>query len=172
MAALDDVNEVAQAFLDASIAALEVTDAGPPGRAFVSPGRPALDCCGQLTVWVSAITEAATVSPPGGFGDSRRQKIGSIPTLTVHIQATRCGPTLNQRGDPPPPADLDASAKQVQQDVWALWIGLADSLRDGDLSRVCAGAWRDGATAIEPQGGCVGWELVYRYPIQAGRFGT
>lgn len=45
MATVDDLHTVALAFLDAATTALDLTPAGAPGRRYVSPGEPALDCC-------------------------------------------------------------------------------------------------------------------------------
>ena len=174
-----DINalyEIAQAFLDAATDALAFTDAGPPGRRFVSAGQPALDCCGQLTVWTQFLTEADTFSGAGALAGSHKPKIGAAPILTVNIQATRCATgKLDEEGGRitlPTPAELDADAKAISQDGWALWNHLNWALKHGDLAQVCSGAWRDQAQELTPQGGCIGWQFTFRYPIEGGTFGT
>jgi hypothetical protein len=172
VASLDDINDVVAAFLVAANDALALTDAGPPARIYTSASRPALDCCGQLTAWAQALGNAESLSNVGGLGGSTRpQKGGAQPVLTVFIQATRCAPTPKESGGRvtlPSPEALAAVSRATNQDLWALWNHLTYELRKGTLAKVCSGAWRDGATAIDNQGGCVGWELVYRYPIDGG----
>ena len=176
MATIDDVNDVVAAFLVAATDALELTDAGPPGRIYTSPSRPALDCCGQLTCWASLLAEAPTASGAGGLADLKRARIGAVPEITIIIQATRCAPTQENDGGRiklPAAADLAAASRMTGQDVWAIYTHLKQQLRpDGTLSQVCKGAAFDGAVAIAEQGGCVGWEFTYRYPTDAGVIGT
>ena len=176
MATLDDVNDIIAAFLVAATDALALTDAGPPGRIYTSAGRPALDCCGQLTAWAQTLADAPSASDPGGLASSMRpRKLGAVPVLGIYIQATRCAPTPRNTGGQialSDPADLAATSRMTSQDIWALWNHLNSELKDGTLAEICKGAWRDGATAIEGQGGCVGWEIVYRYPLEGGLLAT
>lgn len=172
MASLNDINDVTAAFLVAAHDALELTDAGAPGRAYTNSSRPAMDCCGQVVCWASFLGDAESLTNIGGLaGSTRTKKLGAVPVVTVFIQATRCAPTVtNEGGKPkfPTPEELAACSRQTNQDLWALWNHINYELKHGMLAKVCAGAWRDGATAVDGQGGCVGWELVYRYPIEGG----
>lgn len=172
MATLDDINDVVAAFLVAAVEALELTDVGAPSRLYTNSGRPAMDCCGQCVVWSQFLGDADTLNPPGGLGPSVRQKkVGAVPVLTVFVQATRCAPVPKTEGSKitlPSPAALAETSRMTNQDIWALWNHINEELRVGALSKICKGAWRDGATSVEGQGGCVGWELVYRYPIEGG----
>jgi hypothetical protein len=172
---VDDVSGVVAAFLQAAQQALALTAAGTPGRVYASAGRPAFDCCGQLTAWASFLAEGDTQSGAGGLAGSKKARIGKYPVITVTIQATRCAALPTGRPPdqaPPTPAALQAVAAQTNEDVWALYLYIAQDLRDGDLHEACGGSWFDGATPINEQGGCVGWELVYRYPIPGGIIST
>jgi hypothetical protein len=155
------------AFLVAATEALTLTDAGPPSRIYTSAGRPALDCCGQLTCWATNLGNADSIQDIGGLASPKRQQSRAQPVLTVVIQATRCAPTVEERKLPSPQA-LSEVSRTTGQDLWALWNHLNAQLRNGALATICKGAWRDGAVAVDAQGGCVGWEVTYRIPIDGG----
>lgn len=175
MATLADVFLIDEAFLAAAVDALLLTAAGVPERAYVSPGEPALDCCPQLTVWSQTISEVGLDAGPGALARPKAINRGDRIVITENIQITRCAPRPKQRGgevSPPSAADLQACAQTVDEDGWALWLGISEALRYGDLANLCSGAERLGAQKLLPQGGCVGWTFTYRYPIEGGRLGT
>lgn len=172
MATVDDLNVVADAFLAASIDALDLTPAGAPARAFVSPGEPALDCCGQLTVWVQQVGDADLLSGNGALSRAKAINRGTQPQVTLFIQATRCADLRAEAGGLPSVENLAAAAAVINRDVWALRLHLLSELRTGELAQVCSGAEFLGANAIVPQGGCVGWTLSFRYPVEGGLLGT
>jgi hypothetical protein len=167
VAALDDVNDLLAAFLVAAADALTLTDEGPPARIYMSSGRPALDCCGQLTCWATNLGNADSIQDIGGMASPKRQQSRAQPVLTVVIQATRCTVTTKD-GRAPSPEALAGVSRMTNQDLWALWNHLNRELRDGTLAKICKGVWRDGAVAVDAQGGCVGWEITYRVPIDGG----
>jgi hypothetical protein len=173
VATLDDLNDVAQAFLDAATDALDLTAAGAPGRRYISPGEPALDCCGQLTVWIQTLTDADLAAGSGALSRQKAVNRGTQPEILLNIQATRC---IDLTPDPatelPYPERLEDAALAMNQDGWALRCHLMDSLRHGALAQVCSGAEFLGANALIPQGGCVGWTFTFRYPIDGGIIGT
>lgn len=170
MAGINDLNDVTAAFLTVALEALALTDAGPPGRSYVAPGEPALDCCGQLTVWLSDLTEIAQISATGALGPSKAVTRGSLPSLGIFVQATRCQIGLDKlrEGALPRAVDLQATAHMVDQDGWALRLHFADSIRNGLLARQCSGVALLGGQKLIPQGGCVGWTFQFRYPIEGG----
>ena len=172
MATVDDINDVVAAFLVAAADALAFTEGGTPPRVFTSASRPALDCCNQLTCWASFFGDADTLSPTGGLGGAdRARKVGAKPVLTVIVQVTRCAPVpKNEAGKIvlPSPEALAAVSRLTNQDAWVLWNHMNYELREGTLAKVCSGAWRDGIAAVDNQGGCVGWEITFRYPIPGG----
>lgn len=175
MAALDDLYDIAVAFLAASVAALDKTDEGSPDRAFVSHGQPALDCCPQLTVHTQVLGEVALNGGVGALGPAKRINRGGLAQVTLAIQITRCvpEPTVSaSKITPPTPALQQAAAKVIDEDGWALWLGLNDALKHGDLHEICGGAIRLGGEKMIPQGGCGGWIFGYQYPIEGGLLGT
>ncbi len=171
MATLNDLNDVSAAFLTVALEALAKTNAGAPGRAYVNAGEPAMDCCGQCVIWIQDLTEAAAVGAQGALGPSKAVLRGSLPQITVFVQATRCQIGLDKlrENELPKPGDLQATATMVDQDGWALRLTFADSIRNGLLSRVCSGVEMLGGTKLTPQGGCVGWTFSFRYPIEGGK---
>lgn len=172
VAAADDLFVVEEAFLAASIAALDPTDAGAPDRAFVAPGDPALDCCDQLTVHTQSLTELGMNAGAGANARARGLQRGDKNEALLLIEITRCVPVPTESGGKivlPSPAAQQAAAKTISEDGWALWLGLSASLRDGPLSNICSGAVRLGALKLPPQGGCGGWIFTYQYPLGGGR---
>lgn len=174
MAEINDVNTITAAFLAAAIRALDLTDEGPPGRVYVSPGEPALDCCGQLTVWTQSITEIGFAAGEGALANANRLKRGGMPQLLIYVQATRCQIGLNRLSESelPDPADLQATAMIVDQDGWALRCHMAWELRHGELAEICRGVEMLGGQKLTPEGGCVGWTFQFQYPLEAGVLAT
>lgn len=175
MATVSDVFDIAKAFLDASIEALEQTDSGPPDRAFVAPGDPALDCCDQLVTWTQAINEVPLTGGTGAMGPARRIARGNAIVVTIAVQITRCIAVSKEVGGkivPPDALEQQASAQTIDEDGWALWLGLTYALKHGSLANICSGAERLGGQKLMPQGGCGGWLFTYRYPIEGGILGT
>lgn len=170
MATINDIFDVEQAFLAAAVAALELTDAGAPPRQIISPGQPALDCCGQVAVWAQTLGETDFQHGQGALAAASRIRSGGLPQLLISIQATRChlGLKAIEKGDLPSPADITATARIVDQDGWALRNHIAWELRHGALADLCNGVEMLGGEKMIPQGGCVGWGFAYRYPIEGG----
>ncbi len=67
---------------------------------------------------------------------------------------------------------MEAASAQQDADGWVLWNELGRSIRKGELAESCKGAYRDQATKLTPQGGCIGWQLTFRMPVEGGPFGT
>ncbi len=175
MATVSDVFDIAEAFLAASVDALNLTAAGAPDRAFVAPGDPVLDCCDQLTVHTQAIGDIGLFAGNGALAPADRIQRGGAVFVTLVIQITRCVAVSTESGGkltPLSPAAQQASAEIIDEDGWALWLGLSDALKHGDLHEICSGAERLGGVKLQPQGGCGGWVFTYRYPIEGGILGT
>jgi hypothetical protein len=172
-----DVYDISVAFLAAALEGLAFAEAGPPDRAFVSYGEPALDCCGQLTVYTQSIQEVdlRTRTQFGALGAAKQINRGGAITVTQIVQITRCVTEPKQVGGRlmyPPPAVQQAEAQMIDEDGWCTWLGISDSLKHGALHNLCSGAERLGGQKMQPQGGCAGWILTYRYPIEGGILGT
>ncbi len=174
MASVSDVFDIAAAFLDAAVTALEQTAAGPPDRQFVAPGEPALDCCGQLAVWTQSISEVPLSAPGGALARAKQINRGNALTVNLAVQVTRCiavSRVVGGKPIPPSPAQQQADAQTIDEDGWALWLGMAYALKHGSLHEICSGAERVGAQKMTPQGECAGWIFGFRYPIEGGVLG-
>ena len=157
-----DLFTAAQELLDAATLVLDdIPDADPsllgaPERAFVAHGAPVLDCCDQLSVWVPQINSAPLA--PGGLG-AGRQIAARINHVFLTVTISRCYPVPDDRGEPPPVADIVAASQQLDADAWALWNGLPCLWTSGDLFTVCDEVFWDSLRPIGPQGGCAGWDM-------------
>jgi hypothetical protein len=177
VATVDDVYNIAAAFLAASIEALNKTPMGAPERAFVSPGEPAMDCCdpGQLSVYTQTLAEANLAGGSGALSAASKINRGGLARAVLSIMIIRCVPSPTTKSNTityPPPAALSAAAKVIDEDGWALWLGINYALKHGTLHKLCSGAERLGGTKLAQQGGCGGWVFTYRYPIAGGILGT
>ncbi len=173
MVNVDDVFVIAEGFLAAALEGLAFTTEGPPDRAFVSYAEPSLDCCDQLTVYTQSITEVdlRTRTQFGALGAAKQINRGGAITVTLIVQITRCVTPPKQVGGKityPPPSVQQAEAQIIDEDGWATWLGITNSLKHGDLHGLCSGAVRLGAVKMQPSGGCAGWIMTYRYPIEGG----
>jgi hypothetical protein len=172
MATANDLHEVAEAFLDAAIDALDTSPPGAPTRAFISTDEPALDCCETLAVFTRTLAMATAKTRNSELEKAQAIRRGGQPELTLYVQISRCVPTFRLSGGrllPPTPAALTASAQLLNQDGWKLWLGLTQALKHGALAQLCSGAERLEANQVKPQGGCAGWLFSYRYPIEGGK---
>lgn len=123
-----------------------------PGRAFVSPGPPAFDCCPQLSVHASLLRRDRT-NPGGGMCVSTFQVV-----LTADV--IWCVPVGNGQ-KPPGPVELERAASIVARGGWLAYnaaLGWAGTVLDGSV---------DPALPIAPQGGCAGWRLVAMVGLEA-----
>lgn len=170
-----DLHDFAVDLLDAAEEALDtipnldsdLTDlSGAPERAFVSPGRPALEDCEQLTVHADTIQPADT--PPGGLEAGKRFVTGQINLVTFVITIARC--VIDTRGtntalltEPYPAADLQATARQTNADAWALWNHLFNMAAASEPPfSLCKGVFFDAMRALPEEGGRAGWTLILR----------
>jgi hypothetical protein len=162
----EDLFALAQEFLDACIEALDTIPTfapglgGAPERSFVSPGLPAFDCCDQLTVHVSGVTDGP--NSPANFS-GRSASSMKVNTVGLVATATRCLPS---EGEPPSAVDLSASAEQVDADGWALWNHIYNLIRADQLFTLCGEVFWDGLRSINPQGGCGGFTLNLRVELE------
>jgi hypothetical protein len=170
MGTMADLNTLAHDFLEAMEDALETvplfdpTLLGPPPRSYVSPGLPVWDCPEQLTVYVTPVVDLDTA--PGGLGALKRVRVAHVTTVQIIGTITRCVPTgaENQLGNyvMPTEASLEAAAKQINHDGWALWNHVWSLVHAGQLLTLCQGAIFEGMSAVIPSGGSAGWEIRIR----------
>ena len=170
-----DLFPVAQSVLSASvdaIASVQIADPtllGVPARSYVSPGVPAFDDCEQLTVHVNAILES---SGPRAVPLGRTAMTGRLNLVQFIIHITRCLP-MGEAGEPPSATDLQAVARQIDADGWALWNHIYNLVRSKQLFAFCKEVFFDGERAIIPEGGYGGWRFELRAQIDGyGEGGT
>ncbi len=161
----EDLQALCQEFLDACEEALNTIPlfapglGGAPERSYISPGQSADDCCPQLTVWAQQVGESP--NSPGSFR-GKSAVDGQINVVTLIARIVRC---VETKGDPPPMADLEASAEQINADGWALWNHLYGMVRADLLFSMCGEVFWDGMRSITPSGGCGGWVLALRVEL-------
>lgn len=148
-----DAHDLAVDVLAASVEALdsipvfEPAFVGAPARTFVSPGKPAYDCCddGQLTVHIQPVLEGPT------------EKDSWINWVVLNITSLRCIQTDPQG---PVPSEAQAVAAQINRDGWAIWNHLHNLQAAGDLFDKCCGVRWGQLTSVPAQGTCGGWTLA------------
>lgn len=159
MAGPTDVQDIAVGLLAACVASLD--EAAPattaPARRFINPGVPVDDCCEQLVVYASPVTERATKIPAG-----QRHRLAWINLVTFSVLIGRCIPGAETKGSKivlPDPAELTAASAIVNADGWALWNGLHNRAADGEIFSICDDIVFGPLQARTPSGGCAGWLL-------------
>jgi hypothetical protein len=163
---VDSLNDLCVQMLAAIEAALATTDAGVPGRQFVSAGTPAFDCCPFFCVHSLTLGLADTqpLFPP--LEPAQRAHRASVNLAALHAYVIRCVPVSNDAGVPPAAADLTASGKAINQDGWAVWNHLKQAVRDKTLfPGTKTDVFFDGAVALDPAGGCGGWLFTVRVEL-------
>lgn len=126
-------------------------------RVFVAPGVPTDDdcCAGQLAVYVVNLFPSRTFP----VQDILPENCGAPYTVvTFGVRVTRCIPT-GTRDEPPSPAVLQASAAQVYEDAYAIWVGARCCLADWAIASSPLDGVLSTQNFFEPMGGCVGSEL-------------
>lgn len=158
---LDALGNTAQALLDASIAALNLTDAKAPTIAHLAPSLPALDRqCDQLIVYYAGIGEEGTqpLGPPPVTG--KRAVRGRVNLPTLQVLAVRCIATAKQSKSGswtfPTDEQQTADALKTMQDAWALWVNLAQQIRDDAWRSRCGDTHFAGVVPFAAQGGLAG----------------
>lgn len=155
-----DLHALAEEYLAAVVEALDLipdyepTLDGAPERSFVAPGSPAFDCCPQLTVHVSPLSEGSMAAPSPKASDFRINRVSLVAT------AIRCLPLADTNGNPPSAAEQHAAAEQINADKWAMWNHVWNLIRAGTLFERCNDVIWNGLSPITPQGGCGGSTLT------------
>jgi hypothetical protein len=158
--------EWAEELLDVASAALLTTEGGAIPRAFVAAGLPALDCCPQLTVHVAGHGLLPTTSP-GSLGAGHHRTTGYVRYVRFIITVVRCAPVPTGKAKAPTPAAQAAIAAIVSQDAPAIISAVIQADAAGLLfDGTCREFYFDGATSLDPAGGCVGWTIGFRASIE------
>jgi hypothetical protein len=161
---VETLSDYADQVLTVAFNSLNTTTAGAPDRVYVAPAPPAFDCCPMLSVVVASLQEDNTSPVVPSPVVARRTHFGNIIIVDYQIWAIRCAPVMD--GDNlPTPAQIAASALEVQEDGWALWNGFRHAILNEEIFEHCLGAYFDGGLPIAEQGGCVGWLFSIRASI-------
>lgn len=140
--------------------AVDDTVAQHPGgeidRAYVWFGQAPVDC-EQVTVSWSGFGEA----PSAGLPTLLKHVYGRVNLVTFTIRVVRdCVPTLKGKA-PPSVESSEASARELVRDAWALWSGIYQTMKAGDLfGGRCSGLQMVNASPLEPMGNLAGFDLV------------
>lgn len=138
---------------------------GAPGRSFVSPALPAIECCpgGQLTVHIASVSDAPIASglTMGRLWPGKRTHVLYVITIARCVLDQRQG-MLAGLDDPLSAADQQATADQTNTDIWALWNHLYNLWRSDLLFTLCSEVFFEGAFPLPESGGCAGWTLAVR----------
>lgn len=151
--------------------------AGCPCRKMVIAGQAAADGCdggcstppegqwpGQLTVAVQRVYSTDRANFPRELSVPRDARNCAAPVqLAVQLAVTvfRCAPLPTDKGCPPTPEELSASALQVNADMIAVQRAALCCFATTDTTRPNGRRYVLGATApIGPQGGCVGFQTL------------
>jgi len=155
----DELNILMDSLLDVAVQAL--TDAGQnvPVRQFVSASQPPVEpteCAETLAVWAGPLRTA----PQPGTG---KRGCSAKTVAELHVTLYRCVPIMEESGDPPPVADLDASGRSLSVDGWVIFRRVLSDWSGGDLFENIGCERIDlsrGMINLPPLGGIAGWDLT------------
>lgn len=131
-----------------------IDERGPIDRSYVAAGAVAADC-DQLTVQVIRVFGGF----PGNEGPQTQTPCAAPRTVELSFKLYRCVPTMSEKGAPPSPAELEASAAGLLADLWVMIQGIRVAIADGFGCTSCKGARFGTITPLGPQGGLGGWDV-------------
>lgn len=116
-----------------------------PERQYVHAGEVAWDC-EQVVVTVVDLRHA--------FPGETAKPLVCSPPRHIHMEVwiVRCVPTLDDNGNPPSPAALDAAAHTELQDLWTLAYVLWKGYSDADWGGTCASVLLGPVDTVGPLG--------------------
>lgn len=158
--------DLAVDLLEAGADALATTEAGPPAKAYISPGVPTFDAlCDTLVVYGATLTEEATspLNPPPSPGWRHRR--GRINLAGLTAVSARCA--LPSGGEVVPSGpELTAASRVILEDGWAMWNTVTQKIKDGTLfDGKCSDVHFDGGISLMSEGGLVLWQMTVRVEI-------
>lgn len=157
--------EVAQDLLDCVVDRLNVPTGSPsvtgaPTHQHVAVGEVVWDNCCDGTngdiggqVWVQVDSVFPSRNPP--LPDVAPVACATTSfVMAARVGILRCWPTMNDRGEPPTAATLEAASHGMLFDVAALIEGLVCCARSQDLDLVIGQS-----SFLGPEGACIGAEV-------------
>lgn len=170
LSTVSSMYEVAVAYRDLIVAAMTSTEAGAPDRAFVAPDQPVFETqCAQAAVYIPSLTEGGTgpAGPPEQIG--QRFHRGRVNLVGMIGFAVRCGDISEGNSavyQPPFDATLNAQAKAIYEDGWAIWNYVTALLNENRLfSGQCGITHFDLGKPLTTAGGQIGWQFAIRVEL-------
>lgn len=170
LSTVSSMYEVAVAYRDLIVAAMTSTEAGAPDRAFVAPDQPVFETqCAQAAVYIPSLTEGGTgpAGPPEQIG--QRFHRGRVNLVGMRGYAIRCAAISENNQAPYEPlldTTLDAQAKAVYEDGWAVWNYLNAALNANLVfGGQCGIVHFDPASPYAEEGGLMGWQFPIRVEL-------
>lgn len=127
-----------------------------PERRYVADGPPAYDC-EQVVVALVRMYPGLPFQEDPGQPVLKMRLLRSV-TLAVHV--VRCIPVLDNQGNPPTAAAIDASGANVLQDSWMLPWAMLEGHRQQLFAPLCDTIGMRELTPAEPSGGFGGSILL------------
>lgn len=144
---------------------LATTTAGVPDLAYVAPASPVFDCCPALIVSVPQLGEESTSPQSTAMDTGQKSRFGRVNLATLYVTALRCDAQMKTDGSVTT-SEVQAAAKEVLEDGWALWCGFYHAIINGTFEGKCSDVHFDIGRSISEQGGCVGWTFVFRSMLE------
>jgi hypothetical protein len=161
--------DLATAYLDAIVAAMDSTDTGPPDRAFVAPGQPTFETqCDQAAVWIPNLTEGATSPTQPSEITGQRSRYGRVNLVALTGYAIRCASVSEntQIYEPLTDTTLNSQARAVYQDGWSVWNWITQLIRTQQLfGGTCGIQHFDRGSPYQTEGGLAGWQFQLRVQL-------
>lgn len=136
-----------------------------PDRQYWTIGNVALDDCGQLVVTGTAINEGLPVLG-NVLGNADGVADFSPYALSFSIGLVRCLTTMDDRGNPPSPAQIEADNASIAADGWMLTVGLRKAHFDSAaFLGGCQNLHLVQAIPIGPEGAQAGWQVDWQVTV-------
>jgi hypothetical protein len=160
--------DLLDAVLDAATAGLDAADRDIPERSLVTHSTPLVVLnVDQLSVYMSPVVTRpfGERSPDGSPGDLQQK--GWNHVATCYVEFWRCAPGVNDAGPIPERDAVDANARELLRDAWAINAEITTRLVNHELVPVWSplqvptradvglGTW----TPLGPQGLMAGWKF-------------
>lgn len=101
---------------------LEIAQLQQFSEVYITPGKPAFECCDAVIVWGGRLGQARTNIPNLNGG---RVINATVPSFMFTITILECVPTINEaNGQPPTLAQYAADSQRIYDRAGAIYSGL------------------------------------------------
>ncbi len=159
------------------IDALSQTPAGAPTRqCLLVPTQQVpwdnCDCGGQVALAIQSIYGSSRFPQPADASKDWSNCGPEWQVAQVLVSVTRCVPTMDDQGQPPPCSESLAAAYTLENDRTAVRQAIACCLQDLRNTAVI-GAWAmNPSITVGEQGGCAGVETTFLIGVRSCLCGT